>query len=138
MDDNVVRTPRECEDRLHAPEASNKLPSGQDRHGHVHERTLLADRLSLPTQLVEFFFFFSSRRRHTRFDCDWSSVLFRSDVIHLAIVGDTAGNPTTQMVVAPSSDQTTVITDELERLLLSGPLAPLVAGVVHAPFFEVT
>src|SRR5205085_6587193 len=27
-----------------------------------------------------FFFFFSSRRRHTRFDCDWSSrrVLFRS------------------------------------------------------------
>src|SRR2546430_1296560 len=27
------------------------------------------------------FFFFSSRRRHTRFDCDWSSgVLFRSSV----------------------------------------------------------
>src|SRR2546430_13613685 len=28
------------------------------------------------------FFFFSSRRRHTRFDCDWSSdVLFRSGFV---------------------------------------------------------
>src|SRR2546430_6561112 len=27
-----------------------------------------------------FFFFFSSRRRHTRFDCDWSSDVCSSDV----------------------------------------------------------
>src|SRR2546430_12607162 len=27
------------------------------------------------------FFFFSSRRRHTRFDCDWSSDVCSSDVI---------------------------------------------------------
>src|SRR5256886_14828575 len=26
------------------------------------------------------FFFFSSRRRHTRFDCDWSSVVCSSDL----------------------------------------------------------
>src|SRR6266853_4015943 len=32
-----------------------------------------------------FFFFFSSRRRHTRFDCDWSSDVCSSDlVVHIA------------------------------------------------------
>src|SRR5256886_17702033 len=30
-----------------------------------------------------FFFFFSSRRRHTRFDCDWSSDVCSSDLILL-------------------------------------------------------
>src|SRR5256886_13281653 len=29
----------------------------------------------------EYFFFFSSRRRHTRFDCDWSSDVCSSDLI---------------------------------------------------------
>src|SRR5256886_14393869 len=29
-----------------------------------------------------FFFFFSSRRRHTRFDCDWSSDVCSSDLIY--------------------------------------------------------
>src|SRR5688572_30863360 len=29
-----------------------------------------------------FFFFFSSRRRHTRFDCDWSSDVCSSDLVH--------------------------------------------------------
>src|SRR3989475_9343094 len=28
-----------------------------------------------------FFFFFSSRRRHTRFDCDWSSDVCSSDLM---------------------------------------------------------
>src|SRR2546430_12672590 len=32
--------------------------------------------------LYEFFFFFSSRRRHTRFDCDWSSDVCSSDLSH--------------------------------------------------------
>src|SRR3989475_2239076 len=30
------------------------------------------------------FFFFSSRRRHTRFDCDWSSDVCSSDLVLLA------------------------------------------------------
>src|SRR2546430_8267152 len=30
--------------------------------------------------LFLFFFFFSSRRRHTRFDCDWSSDVCSSDL----------------------------------------------------------
>src|SRR5256886_13504144 len=31
------------------------------------------------------FFFFSSRRRHTRFDCDWSSDVCSSDLRHAEI-----------------------------------------------------
>src|SRR2546430_276567 len=31
------------------------------------------------TSLGQFSFFFSSRRRHTRFDCDWSSDVCSSD-----------------------------------------------------------
>src|SRR2546427_597532 len=31
--------------------------------------------------LCSFFFFFSSRRRHTRFDCDWSSDVCSSDLL---------------------------------------------------------
>src|SRR5256886_9557231 len=30
--------------------------------------------------LIHIFFFFSSRRRHTRFDCDWSSDVCSSDL----------------------------------------------------------
>src|SRR2546430_3760173 len=33
--------------------------------------------------LVSFFFFFSSRRRHTRFDCDWSSDVCSSDLVSM-------------------------------------------------------
>src|SRR2546430_13796788 len=31
--------------------------------------------------MFRYFFFFSSRRRHTRFDCDWSSDVCSSDLI---------------------------------------------------------
>src|SRR5205085_7618878 len=33
--------------------------------------------------LLSCFFFFSSRRRHTRFDCDWSSDVCSSDLVEL-------------------------------------------------------
>src|SRR2546430_4928673 len=33
----------------------------------------------------EFLFFFSSRRRHTRFDCDWSSDVCSSDLALLLV-----------------------------------------------------
>src|SRR2546430_5514409 len=32
------------------------------------------------------FFFFSSRRRHTRFDCDWSSDVCSSDLLFLVVL----------------------------------------------------
>src|SRR2546427_539916 len=34
-----------------------------------------------PGRYAECFFFFSSRRRHTRFDCDWSSDVCSSDLV---------------------------------------------------------
>src|SRR2546427_7490883 len=44
-----------------------------------------------------FFFFFSSRRRHTRFDCDWSSDVCSSDLmpVHSATTAATTPASTT-------------------------------------------
>src|SRR5256886_8682085 len=39
------------------------------------------DQASLAPSIWIMFFFFSSRRRHTRFDCDWSSDVCSSDLI---------------------------------------------------------
>src|SRR5688572_32548488 len=36
----------------------------------------------------DLFFFFSSRRRHTRFDCDWSSDVCSSDLHDLGVVAE--------------------------------------------------
>src|SRR2546427_6052831 len=46
--------------------------------------------------LLSIFFFFSSRRRHTRFDCDWSSDVCSSDLDFVGILfppigGEAAG-----------------------------------------------
>src|SRR5256886_6022940 len=37
---------------------------------------------SIDQQRSDVLFFFSSRRRHTRFDCDWSSDVCSSDLAH--------------------------------------------------------
>src|SRR6516165_7948726 len=42
--------------------------------------------------LFTFFFFFSSRRRHTRFDCDWSSDVCSSD-LKLGVLLTERGDP---------------------------------------------
>src|SRR5256886_10232412 len=45
--------------------------------------------LSVKVALVVMLFFFSSRRRHTRFDCDWSSDVCSSDLqLHRRYVFD--------------------------------------------------
>src|SRR5256886_8335659 len=38
-----------------------------------------------------FFFFFSSRRRHTRFDCDWSSDVCSSDLYEIQVEYEAPG-----------------------------------------------
>src|SRR5688572_31559374 len=52
-----------------------------------------------------FFFFFSSRRRHTRFDCDWSSDVCSSDLT--AIVGGAPANFSINILRTP--DFTTTV-----------------------------
>src|SRR2546430_260526 len=42
--------------------------------------TFLYTYSGIMTCIVGCFFFFSSRRRHTRFDCDWSSDVCSSDL----------------------------------------------------------
>src|SRR5256886_4928440 len=42
---------------------------------------------------MQFVFFFSSRRRHTRFDCDWSSDVCSSDLYYLREVAGVGGKP---------------------------------------------
>src|SRR2546427_952043 len=42
--------------------------------------SIRVDRLSVSFSFSRVFFFFSSRRRHTRFDCDWSSDVCSSDL----------------------------------------------------------
>src|SRR2546430_9036713 len=44
--------------------------------------------MAIGTCFLSLFFFFSSRRRHTRFDCDWSSDVCSSDLYRFV---DTAG-----------------------------------------------
>src|SRR5688572_22172916 len=46
--------------------------------------------------VVFVFFFFSSRRRHTRFDCDWSSDVCSSDLRETAAVIRPSENQTVQ------------------------------------------
>src|SRR2546427_9749555 len=61
-------------------------------------------------RLFCFFFFFSSRRRHTRFDCDWSSDVCSSDLVKL---------PDADIVVVHSSDgsgTTFIWTDYLSKI----------------------
>src|SRR2546430_6854474 len=42
------------------------------------------------SEVLEGFFFFSSRRRHTRFDCDWSSDVCSSDLLAARFGADVA------------------------------------------------
>src|SRR5256885_12557983 len=42
------------------------------------QRSLDPERFLQPQVMIDFFF--SSRRRHTRFDCDWSSDVYSSDL----------------------------------------------------------
>src|SRR2546430_4876715 len=58
----------------------------------------------LVTQILSVFFF-SSRRRHTRFDCDWSSDVCSSDLFSLAQIGRSALVQTKKAVRSPAQEQ---------------------------------
>src|SRR3972149_12262533 len=87
-----------------------------------------------------FFFFFSSRRRHTRFDCDWSSDVCSSDlgwrplrnagpVLRMenvmrrisAVLILVAATLTAMWVVPPPAHAGRIAPELERRLLVSGP-----------------
>src|SRR2546430_4312206 len=67
------------------------------------------------------FFFFSSRRRHTRFDCDWSSDVCSSDLVV---------EVRQQRVRLPRSDVTirTEVPDHWSIVARTGVLRPTLGG----------
>src|SRR5256886_11647343 len=56
------------------------------------------------TAFVCFLFFFSSRRRHTRFDCDWSSDVCSSDLVRIVGRLDVEPEPKLVCVVEAARD----------------------------------
>src|SRR2546430_9394594 len=69
------------------------------------------------------FFFFSSRRRHTRFDCDWSSDVCSSDLRPRELAAGEALERSIQVLV-PESEAA----QDRRR-----PLAPVIAAGVLEP-----
>src|SRR5256886_8641171 len=69
-----------------AQEAVNKQNEPQCSDEEAHN-VKSGDRVAERT-----FFFFSSRRRHTRFDCDWSSDVCSSDLPKLVLADEPTGN----------------------------------------------
>src|SRR6266853_5918102 len=67
------------------------------------------------------YFFFSSRRRHTRFDCDWSSDVCSSDLRH----GLFASYEAFAMVSASKTVQHAKWLQEADRLPWRAPVASL-------------
>src|SRR2546430_11013190 len=59
------------------------------------------------------FFFFSSRRRHTRFDCDWSSDVCSSD---LAVARALVHDPSLVLADEPSGNLDHANADRLHEL----------------------
>src|SRR2546430_9787364 len=79
----VVRYARAIR-RYRAPFGSRRGRGGCG--GKTHERLVRPRSMGSRGRSLRACFFFSSRRRHTRFDCDWSSDVCSSD---LKIVGST-------------------------------------------------
>src|SRR5256886_17103567 len=78
-----------------------------------------------------FFFFFSSRRRHTRFDCDWSSDVCSSDLEDhpdtLTTRGTLAWTAELQRRYAEAEQQYRSLLADRERVLGAGHPDTLIA-----------
>src|SRR2546427_12402272 len=55
------------------------------------------------------FFFFSSRRRHTRFDCDWSSDVCSSDLAKGQVIGSSPAFRRTMTLVEQVADSSATV-----------------------------
>src|SRR2546430_12003570 len=63
-----------------------------------------------------FFFFFSSRRRHTRFDCDWSSDVCSSDLRRYAKTRMMCGGMMLVLISEVISNSNAVIRQDFRKL----------------------
>src|SRR5256886_16269492 len=61
-------------------------------------------------------FFVSSRRRHTRFDCDWSSDVCSSDLFHLAAIVSGQAEADTDLGYRINLDGTRAVLDACRAL----------------------
>src|SRR5688572_26847281 len=59
----------------------------------MHKPSSRLKRVKLADRAIMVFFFFSSRRRHTRFDCDWSSDVCSSDLFAVGFIFTTSLTP---------------------------------------------
>src|SRR3972149_9634389 len=80
-------------------------------------------------------FFFSSRRRHTRFDCDWSSDVCSSDLQGFEAGGVNPALVDGEHVTGPPSDEDSSSASRLERFanLGNSGLESVLAGRLIAP-----
>src|SRR2546427_9254478 len=84
---------------------------------------------------LRFVFFFSSRRRHTRFDCDWSSDVCSSDLTYcLSYEGGLM--PTRYESAGQKRDESAVKTSSIKTRSLEGvkPNSNFVSAMMM-PFF---
>src|SRR5260370_7455503 len=65
-------------------------------------------------------FFFSSRRRHTRFKCDWSSDVCSSDLVSAAV----RARPVAQRAAFEAQISTEVLRQDQSRSSVAARLAP--------------
>src|SRR5256886_4995802 len=84
---------------------------------------------------ILYFFFFSSRRRHTRFDCDWSSDVCSSDLAPVTILEERTVGPSLgadsirQGLIAISASAAVVFVFMLFYYRLSGLIADVALGL---------
>src|SRR2546430_5090991 len=78
---------------------------------YLQERDIALEQVDLA--ILETYVFFSSRRRHTRFDCDWSSDVCSSDLSSLTVV--LAVNPFSLKVSVTGSFESTIPVRSEER-----------------------
>src|SRR5689334_24060898 len=73
---------------------------------------------------IFFFFFFSSRRRHTRWNCDWSSDVCSSDLLSVLLGGNYVNRFSIQgrsYKVIPQVKRTDRLTpDQLSQMYITG------------------
>src|SRR2546427_4718952 len=69
-----------------------------------------------------FFFFFSSRRRHTRFDCDWSPDVCSSDLASFDLA---------EPVPGPTTDALGRVAKETRAVVIASVFERRAAGVYH-------